>query len=111
MLFFKLNLIINMDLYKMDPYSFSFMASNSLEEEIEIRQLIHEMNFGALYRIDRMVLTEGIHGRAKYVVHYKILTRERLRRDLDAKCLRMIGKKRYIIYKHEIHNDLNINAP
>jgi hypothetical protein len=111
MLFFKLNLIINLDLYKMDPYSFSFMASNSLEEEIEIRQLIHEMNFGALYRIDRMVLTEGIHGRAKYVVHYKILTRERLRRDLDAKCLRMIGKKRYIIYKHEIHNDLNINTP
>jgi len=95
----------------MDPYSFSFMASNSLEEELEIRQLIHELNFGAVYRIDRMVLTEGIHGRAKYVVHYKLLTRERLRTDLDAKCLRMIGKKRYVIYKHEIHKDLNIIAP
>ena len=91
----------------MAPYSFSFMASNSLDEELEIRDLINQVNFGSLWRIDRMVLSEGIHGKAKYFVHYTDLTRGKLRADLDEikqkgiKSFRYLGMK-YLIYKTEL---------
>jgi len=92
----------------MPPYSFSFMATNSLEEELEIRELVNQVKWGSLYSIERVVLTEGIYGKAKYYVHYSDITRGKLVADLNEiqkkgiKSYRYLGMK-YLIYKAKLH--------
>jgi hypothetical protein len=82
------------------------MASNSLDEELEIRELINQNKWGTLYRIERVVL-EGIHGKAKYIVHYSDLTRGALIADLDEikkrgiQSFRYLGMK-YLLYKADL---------